>query len=137
MPILPFAAHSELPCMVPDGQLWMQCMANRTFKTRVIDLVLLRLPMLLLKDRPDRRLIVDYQQPAEYRFDAITGMIHSELIQEMQAMGEADLKFTRYANRYGGLVVDSIDGDSIPIALMHHELCLRRATPPPVMPLPA
>ena len=133
MPILPFAAHSELPCMVPDGQLWMQCMANRTFKTRVIDLVLLRLPMLLLKDRPDRRLIVDYQQPAEYRFDAITGMIHSELIQEMQAMGEADLKFTRYANRYGGLVVDSIDGDSIPIALMHHELCLRRATPPPVM----
>ena len=61
IPPMPFAAHAELPCMVPDGQLWMQCMANRTFKTRVIDLVLLRLPGMLLKDRPDRRLIVDSQ----------------------------------------------------------------------------
>ena len=39
----------------------------------------------------------------------------------------------RYAARFGGLLVDSIDGDSIPIALMHHELCLRRATPPPLV----
>lgn len=29
--------------------------------------------------------------------------------------------------------MDSIDGDSIPIALMHHEICLRRAIPPPVV----
>lgn len=133
IPIMPFAQHSELPCMVPEGQLWVQCMANRTFKTKVIDLILLRLPSLLLKDRPDRRLIVDYQQPAEYRFDEISRMVRSEAISEFPVMGEADLKFTRYASRYGGLLVDSIDGDSIPIALMHHELCLRRATPPPVV----
>jgi hypothetical protein len=30
-------------------------------------------------------------------------------------------------------MVDSIDGDSIPIALVHHEMCLRRATPPPMV----
>ena len=35
--------------------------------------------------------------------------------------------------RYGKLMVDSIDGDSIPIALMHHERCLRQAAPPPMM----
>lgn len=29
--------------------------------------------------------------------------------------------------------MDSIDGDSIPIALLHHEMCLRRATPPPIV----
>lgn len=29
--------------------------------------------------------------------------------------------------------MDSIDGDSIPIALMHHEMCLRRAMPPPIV----
>jgi hypothetical protein len=133
IPAMPFAPHAELPCMVPDGVLWTQCMANRTFKTRVIDLVLLRIPMLVLKDRPERRLIVDYQQPAEYRFDPSSGMVRSELIPELPAMGEADLKFTRYASRFGGLLVDSIDGDSIPIALMHHEMCLRRATPPPLV----
>lgn len=37
------------------------------------------------------------------------------------------------ACRYGKLMVDSIDGDSIPIALLHHELCLRKAKPPPMM----
>lgn len=131
IPIMPFAAHSELPSMVPDGDRWSQCMANRTFKTRVIDLILIRLPALLLKDRPDLRLIVDYHQPAEYRF--IGGTVRSELIPDLPAMGEADLKFTRYASLFGGLLVDSIDGDSIPIALLHHEKCLRRATPPPIM----
>jgi hypothetical protein len=30
-------------------------------------------------------------------------------------------------------MVDSIDGDSIPIALLYHEMCLRRATPPPII----
>jgi hypothetical protein len=96
IPAMPFAAHAELPCMVPDGPLWMQCMANRTFKTRVIDLVLLRLPALLLKDQPERRLIVDYQQPAEYRFDPASGLVRSETIADLPVMGEADLKFTRY-----------------------------------------
>lgn len=95
IPVMPFAAHSELPCMVPDGALWMQCMANRTFKTRVIDLVLLRLPGLLLKDKPERRLIIDYHQPAEYRFDPTSGLVRSEAIAELPVLGEADLKFTR------------------------------------------
>ena len=46
-PALPFSEHSELPCMVPEGEMWTQCIANRTFKARVIDLVLLRLLDLL------------------------------------------------------------------------------------------
>ena len=71
IPVLPFSTTSELPCMVPEGERWTQSIANRVFKTRVIDLVLLRLPMLLLRNRPDRRLIVDYQQPVEFRFDMI------------------------------------------------------------------
>ncbi len=131
MPILPFTAASELPCMVPDGERWSQCIANRVFKTRVIDLVILRLPGLLLTNKPQRRLIVDYQQPVEYRFE--DGRVTAELLEEFPALGEADVKFTRFADRFGKLVVDSIDGDSVPIALMHHELCLRRATPPPLV----
>jgi hypothetical protein len=119
--------------MVPEGELWTQCIANRTFKTRVIDLVLLRLPALLLQGKPRRRLIVDYQQPVEYAFDEQASMIRRAEIPDLPAMGEADLKFTRHASRHGALLVDSIDGDSIPIALMHHELELRRATPPPLV----
>ena len=133
VPVLPFSAASELPCMVPDGERWTQCIANRTFKTRVIDLVLLRLPALLLSGKPRRRLIVDYHTPTEYRFQPEAGLVHAEPLSELPPLGEADVKFVRFADRFGKLLVDSIDGDSIPIALMHHELCLRRATPPPVV----
>ena len=133
IPILPFSAQSELPCMVPEGDRWTQCIANRTFKTKVIDLVLLRLPGILLQDRPKRRLIVDYHQPVEYSFDPQTSMVTADPIEDLPAMGEADLKFTRFATRWGKLLVDSIDGDSIPIALMHYEQELRRDTPPPLI----
>ena len=46
-------------------------------------------------------------------------------------MGEADVKFTRYADLFQRLMVDSIDGDSVPIALLHHERCLAAETCPP------
>ena len=55
VPPVPFGEHSELPCMVPEGEHWAQCIATRTFKARVIDLVLLRLPHLRLPRSPDSR----------------------------------------------------------------------------------
>lgn len=135
--------------MVPEGERWAQCIANRTFKTRVIDLVLLRLPAVVLHGHPNRRLIVDYQvlmsiisfertcltqtsqEPIEYFWEE--GSVQGRVLDGLPAMGEADLKFTRFADRFAKLLVDSIDGDSIPIALLHHERCLRDATPPPLM----
>lgn len=126
IPTIPFGEHSELPCMVPDHTHWMQCIVNRMFKTRVIDLVLLRLPSLLLNGKSkEKRLIVDYQKPVEFWMDS-DGRIMRETIAELEVMGEADVKFTRYADRYGSLLVDSIDGDSVPIALMHHEMRSRQ-----------
>lgn len=130
IPPIPFASHSELPCLVPEGDRWAQCIANRIFKTRVIDLVLLRLPDALLRGHATRRLVVDYQQPVEWRFDAATGLLRRETLADLPPLGEADVKFTRHAERYERLLVDSIDGDSIPIALMHHELQLRSCRPP-------
>jgi hypothetical protein len=44
-------------------------------------------------------------------------------------MGEADVKFTRYADMYAKLQIDSIDGDTIPIALNHYEKRLQDGTP--------
>lgn len=132
-PVLPFTEASELPCMVPEGERWSQSIANRVFKTRVIDLVLLRLPILLLQHQGKRRLIVDYHQPVEYRFCTKENRVETRLLEDLPALGEADVKFTRFADRFGKLLVDSIDGDSIPIALMHHELRLRQAAPPPMV----
>jgi hypothetical protein len=132
-PVLPFTEASELPCMVPEGERWTQSIANRVFKTRVIDLVLLRLPMLLLQHQVKRRLIVDYHQPVEYRFCQKENRVETRVLEDLPVMGEADVKFTRFADRFGKLMVDSIDGDSIPIALMHHELRLRQAVPPPMV----
>jgi hypothetical protein len=133
LPVLPFGEQSELPSMVPEGERWSQCIANRQFKARVIDLVLLRLPAMLLTDRPHKRLVVDYQRPVEYRFDPDARAIACDTLDDLEQLGEADVKFPRHAKRYGKLLVDSIDGDSVPIALRHHELCLRRCECPPMV----
>lgn len=132
MPVLPFQEHSELPCSVPEGEHWSQCIANRLFKARVIDLVLLRLPALLLLGRPGKRLVVDYLTPVEHSLEA-DGRLRAAPLPDLEPLGEADVKFVRHADRYGRLLVDSIDGDSIPIALRHHELCLRRSACPPLV----
>ena len=132
VPQIPFSEHSELPAMVPEGDRWTQCIANRAFKTRVIDLVLLRLPQILLtsgEDHQRKRLIVDYQEPREFAYDAHEGRVKSEVLMGMPALGEADVKFARYTELYDNLLVDSIDGDSVPIALMHLERALRSTTP--------
>ena len=41
---------------------------------------------------------------------------------DLAPLGEADIKFTRYGEICRDLLVDSVDGDSIPIALIHQEL---------------
>lgn len=111
VPPISFSERSELPCMVPEGERWTQCIANRTFKTRVIELVLLRLPGLLLTDKPRRRLVVDYHQPVEYRFDQASGTVQRETLWDLPAMGEADIKFTRFADRYYGMGEKSLPDD--------------------------
>jgi hypothetical protein len=131
IPEIPFSEQSELPNMVPEGDHWTQCIANRKFKTRVIDLVILRLPQLLLpsgEHHARKRLIIDYHEPRIYQYDPAEHRVQSALLAGMPALGEADVKFTRYADMYTKLMVDSIDGDSIPIALMHLERRMRSTT---------
>jgi hypothetical protein len=135
VPQISFSEHAELPCMVPEGEHWTQCIANRTFKARVIDLVLLRLPPLLLppgEAHAKKRLIVDYGEPLEYRYDTHERRVRCAPFEAgLAALGEADIKFARYADRFRKLMVDSIDGDSIPIALLHFERRLRTQSDPP------
>jgi hypothetical protein len=145
-----FSEYSELPCVLPAE--WMQCLSNRAFKVKVgfwfglvfdsiysaesrrqvIELVLTRLPSALLHGaEPGKTLVIDYHQPLRYVVGGDGALLPHTSLGHMRVLGEADVKFTRYADEYDHLLVDSIDGDSVPIALLHHELTLRKELCPP------
>lgn len=127
LPKLEILEREPLPPFCPSGERWEQSIANRVFKSKVIALVVEKLPA-LLNLKPDQTLIIDYAGcPREFRATP-AGTIESKEIPELVPMGEADVKFTRYADLYKDLLVDSVDGDSIPIALLHHEACVRDLT---------
>jgi len=137
VPVIPFNSQCPLPCMVPQGDQWMQHISNRTFKTRVIELVILRLPKLLLSKYPNKTIIIDYDTPVKYTAQVHeynnkkTLEIQQEALTDYPPLGEADVKFCRWCDEYRNVIVDSIDGDSVPIALMHHETLLTREQIPP------
>jgi hypothetical protein len=127
LPKLEILEREPLPSFCPSGERWDQCIANRTFKSKVIAMVIDRLPNLLaLKE--GQTLIIDYAGcPKEFRAGA-GGNIEVRELPELVPLGEADVKFTRYADLFKDLLVDSVDGDSIPIALLHHEACYKDLT---------
>jgi hypothetical protein len=126
LPKLDILEREPLPSTVPSGERWEQCIANRTFKAKVIGLVVQTLPALLNLTN-DRCLIIDYAGvPTKYTL--LAGQLHAETLDTLLPLGEADVKFTRYADLYQDLLVDSVDGDSIPIALLHNEACVRDLT---------
>lgn len=119
LPKLDILEREPLPASVPFGERWDQCIANRTFKAKVIALVVQTLPG-LLNLGPNRTLVIDYAgPPTEYRQQ--DGQLQSRPLDGLAPLGEADVKFSRYAELYRDLLVDSVDGDSIPIALLHSE----------------
>jgi hypothetical protein len=129
VPTIPFSTSCPLPCMVPEGETWMQLISNRTFKLKLIELLAMKLPKLLLTMFPDKTIIIDYDVPCKYTMDS--GTVLCEVMSDLPPLGEADVKFTRWADKYEKLLVDSIDGDSVPIALMHFERKLMQEVCPP------
>jgi hypothetical protein len=126
LPKLEMLEREPLPSFLPSGERWDQCISNRVFKSKVILMVIDRVPG-LLNLTPDQTLIIDYAGcPKEYR-KGPNGLEIKDL-NELMPLGEADVKFTRYADLFKDLLVDSVDGDSIPIALLHHEACFRDLT---------
>ena len=113
VPVPGMHRNEALPATVPEN--WAQCIMNRVFKTKVIHLVARTLPK-IVPLQPGQRLIIDHEgHPMQY---TATGD-PTELV-DLQPLGEADIKFTRYAS-LGPMLVEATDGDYIPIALMHLE----------------
>ena len=120
LPTVEFSDRSQLPPTVPTGEQWAACISNRTFKTvvikMVIDQLIRRVPGMLTETQS---LIVDYQgPPMEYTRDG------ERMLDDFESLGEADVKFPRYTKMFPYLQVDSIDGDSVPIALLRVERLL-------------
>jgi hypothetical protein len=126
IPPVEILEREPLPPVCPSGTRWDQCIANRTFKAKVISMVVQRLPE-MLKLLPGQTLIIDYKgHPVSYKLEE--GKLASEELVDLHPLGEADVKFTRYASMFKDLLVDSIDGDSVPIALLYQEKCFRLMT---------
>ena len=122
LPPVEFHARDALPPCVPAGERWAQCISNRTFKSKVIQLVIHRLTSTLdtLLPGDSQCLIVDYMG-APVRFSKLAPPTPLSGATMSAPLGEADVKFVRYADMFEKLQVDSVDGDSIPIALLHME----------------
>lgn len=122
-----FGEGQQLPPTMPDK--YNEKLSNRVFKRRVIDMVCNRvLQHITLNpaEKYNRQFVLDYTG-CPIMFDAPTGSdrfspASPRFMVEVPPMGEADIKFTRWCEHFqGDTTVFSIDGDFIPIALIHHE----------------
>jgi len=116
VPSLDFSARDCLPPCVPRGEEFTRCISNRTFKAKLIQLVIHRLTT-NLRCADGQCLVVDYAGSPVRHYSA-DSRLPPEPIAEFGPLGEADVKFVRYTEIYDKLQVDSVDGDSIPIALL-------------------
>lgn len=119
IPEIRFSDRDALPPVVPSKTQWPQCMANRTFKNRLIHLITHTLGKRALHGlSQNQTLIIDWTSPP-LLFRG--GALDAEPLLSMPALGESDVKFVRYGDMFPKLQVDSIDGDCIPIALLKME----------------
>lgn len=121
-----FHPREQLPALIPE--YWDRAILNRNFKTRVIQLVIARLPALLALTESET-LIIDYKGPP--RVFGGAGRAQGEPLEGLAPLGEADLKFFRYAQRFGSLLAVTTDSDYIPIALIRLEAAAREHEQPP------
>jgi len=120
VPDVDFAEADELPPRPPAE--WMAAMRNRTFKVKVIKFVLLRLKQHF---RPEQRrsVVLDFHGVPEvvcgpYKLPALFAA-HCDAASLRR--GECDIKGPDYLPHRGALLLESTDGDFIPIALIQLE----------------
>lgn len=100
----------------PATKTWQSALLNRVYKTHVISRVSSILAR-TYKPAPGKEFILDFVNCV--RIKNVQGQRMQEVLPDFVPMGESDVKFMRYANEYGNLLVDSIDSDVILIAFMY------------------
>jgi len=116
-----FDDRQTLPPSPPDPAIWSQAIMNRDFKTKLISFIT---TMILSEYTPPRRgvtLLVDFVNVTKVSWKPITIDYASRdpvrtVLTDMLPMGEGDVKFLRFIQLFGDLLVDSIDSDCLLIA---------------------
>ena len=118
LPCVAFTADQSLPDEIPEAT--MEHLMNRSFKLKVVQLALTQVPLMLQKtlaSASERRFVIDYKSTVEY--SGSTGMVPRRL-DDLVPMGESDVKYVRYVERYGNALVHAVDGDYMAIALLYY-----------------
>jgi hypothetical protein len=122
-----FGCSEQLPQTIPED--YAKLISNRAFKSRVIELIVWKLPSLLYPSlESTQTLVIDYMQnPVELRYNTERKIYTQRTMEDIPPMGECDVKFLRWSRLYGDMVAYSVDGDFIPIALLEYEKLLAEA----------
>ena len=108
-----FEKRNGLPETIPEDP--MLFLMNRDFKLMLIEMICDRLPS-MLKLQPEQEFILDYKRVVRYS----AGSMMPLLLDGFYPMGESDVKFARYVDKYGNALVHAIDGDYMAITLLYY-----------------
>jgi len=113
-----FEPHHDLPPKIPDDP--MRFLMNRSFKLKLIQMICDRIPQ-LVKIKEHQEFIIDYKKVTLYQQSSQASSVLIPVhLPEYESMGESDVKFTRYVEKYGNALVHAIDGDYMIIALLYY-----------------
>jgi len=91
-----FGPDQALPVTIPEDV--MTYLMNRNFKLKVIEYVCITIPHKIhFLLQPGQRLLLDYKRVVEFTPEAPLIPIP---ISNMEQLGESDVKFARYVDRY-------------------------------------
>lgn len=115
VPVLDFSDVQSLPDTMPMN--WQQAIMNRNFKSKVIMMVIEVLPnFLALKE--GQSVYIDYHGAPM----VISGPSKTRSVDErFGPLGESDIKFARYIDHFPHMLIESTDGDYLPIAMLKYE----------------
>lgn len=112
VPDIMFCEHDSLPSVIPER--WDAAMRNRTFKTKVVNMVVARLNLHYSKFA-DRTVVIDYS-------DNVQTIGRPWKLPDMAVCrGECDIKAFAYAQCGEPLLIVSTDGDFVPLSLAQIE----------------
>lgn len=125
VPTVPWNADAQLPPTIPDN--YEHVLMNRVFKARVCQFVVANIAHAVQLGN-GRRLVIDYDNlPLEFTAEEDEPRPRSGFTM----LGESDVKFCAHLQPGKRMVIDSVDGDYVCIALLQIENALRAGTQPP------
>lgn len=132
-----FANGDDVPSRPPSSKVWSNALLNRAYKTNIITMIVTMLARSYDPHVQKKTLILDFVNVVEITFTPYERK--QSVLEDMQAMGESDVKFMRYADKYGDLVVESVDSDVMLIAMLYvqktkfkHRIFVKRIKSAPI-----